>query len=77
MYEVRWRDAGWSYAEPVVRERRLLFGVVPWRKEVWRGGSIYRFKLRTMLPDQCRRLYQEAVDEYERVTEAWSKEIEQ
>lgn len=72
-YNVKWQESGWSYGVPVVRRKSLFLGTIPYWKKVWEGKAISRGNAEKMHPDEMKKWFTEAVDEFEEYIKAWSK----
>lgn len=83
VYECKWVQAGWSYADVVVRQivEKNFLGVIHWdaKEKVWessgRGIKSLTFAQKAH-PERLRAWYTEVVEEFEDWYEAWVKELE-
>ena len=69
-YDVRWSPSGWSYAVPVVYERKTFIGI-SYRKKLWEGPSRGIIEARKMGRVSVEHWLQSAVAEYEEYIESW------
>lgn len=70
-YHVAVRPRGWSYAVPVIYERRKRFKLFPYWSPIWSGNAKSIINADKMLPEPKERWCIETLDEYETYEAAW------
>lgn len=75
-YKVTWEESGWSYAIPVVKVKKKVFGL-PFRywSKVWEGGSKPRLSAEHALPSEITDWFERSVERYENYLIAWEEAL--
>lgn len=71
-YQVFWREAGWSYAVPVVKKKNKFLCFTCWSK-VWEVKHKTAKQADQLTPHQLMIWFNDTVNDYERYAAEWIK----